>query len=95
MSKFLVESSLKGYLKKYKLAITYSFIVGLFIGSMPFIYKAQKGLRVQKLIQEERAMRIQNKVKICKGENSEYKKFLILGFPKTAIKRFNICMEEQ
>ena len=95
MSKFLVESNLKGYLKKYKLAIIYSFIVGLFIGSMPFIYKAQKGLRVQKLIQEERLMRIQNNEKICKGENSEYKKYLILGFPKTAIKRFNICMEEQ
>ena len=27
--------------------------------------------------------------------NSDYKKFLSLGFPKTAIEKFNICMQEQ
>ena len=95
MSNFLVESNLKSYFKKYKLALIYSFIIGLFIGSMPFIYKTQRNLRVQKLIQEARAIKLENKEKICRGENSEYKKFLILGFPKTAIERFNICMEKQ
>ena len=34
-----------------------------------------------------------NKEKICKTENSDYKKFLSLGFPKTAIEKFNICMK--
>ena len=95
MSNFSVESDLKSYLKKYKLALIYSFIVGLFIGSMPFIYKAQKGLRVQKLIQEQRQRQNEYKEKICKGDNSDYKKFLSLGFPKTAIEKFNICMKEQ
>ena len=95
MSNFSVESDLKSYLKKYKLALIYSFIVGLFIGSMPFIYKAQKGLRVQKLIQEQRQRQNENKEKICKGDNSDYEKFLSLGFPKTAIEKLNICMKEQ
>ena len=58
MSKFLVESSLKGYLKKYKSAIKYSFMVGLFMGSLPFIYKSLESLRVQKLIQEQRKVEI-------------------------------------
>ena len=51
--------------------------------------------RVQKLIQEQRYIDIQNKEKICKNGNSDYKKFLNLGFPKTAIEKFNICMQEQ
>ena len=28
-------------------------------------------------------------------KNSEYKKFLSLGFPKTAIEKFNICIQEK
>ena len=28
-------------------------------------------------------------------DNSDYQKFLSLGFPKTAIEKFNICMKEQ
>ena len=40
-------------------------------------------------------MQIQIKEKICKDESSDYKKFLNLGFPKTAIEKFNNCMREQ
>ena len=92
---FLVKSNIKSYLKKYKSAIQYSFMVGLFMGSLPFIYKSLASLRVQKLIQEQRKIEMENKEKICKGENSDYKKFLSLGFPKTAIEKFNICMQKQ
>ena len=35
------------------------------------------------------------KEKICKDDNSDYRKFLSLGFPKTAIEKFNICMREK
>ena len=52
-------------------------------------------LRVQKLIQEQRNLEIQKKENFCKKENSEYQKFLSLGFPKTAIEKFNICMKEK
>ena len=38
---------------------------------------------------------IEKKEKICKEEESDYKKFLSLGFPKTAIEKFNFCMKEQ
>ena len=89
-----MESNLKTYLKRYKSALSYSFMIGLFLGSTPFIYKYKEMYRVQKLIEEQRYIEIQNKEKICKEENSEYKRFLSLGFPKTAIKKFNICMEE-
>ena len=92
---FLVKSNIKSYLKKYKSAIQYSFMIGLFMGSLPFIYKSLASLRVQKLIQEQRKIEMQNKEKICKEENSDYQKFLSLGFPKTAIKKFKICMNAQ
>ena len=95
VNSFLVENNLKNNLKRYKLTFTYSFIIGLIIGSLPFIYKIKENFRVQKIIQEQRKIQIQNKEKMCKGNNSDYKKFLSLGFPKTAIEKYNICMKEQ
>ena len=92
---FLVKTNIKSYLKKYKSAIKYSFIVGFFMGSLPFIYKSLATLRVKKLIQEQRKIEMQNKEKICKEENSDYKKFLSLGFPKTAMEKFKVCMNEK
>ena len=92
---FLDKSKIKNYLKSYKLALIYSFIVGLIIGSIPFFYKLNENLRVQKLIQEQRKLKIQYKEKICKNDNSEYKKFLSLGFPKTATQKFKNCMKEK
>ena len=68
---------------------------GLVLGSLHFFYKTNENIKVQKSIQEERIIQIQNQEKICKKENSDYKKFLSLGFPKTAIEKFHICMREQ
>ena len=90
-----VENNLKHELKKHKSKLVYSFLIGLIIGSLPTIYKMKENFGVQKLIQEQRQIQNQNKEKICKGDNSDYKKFLNLGFPKTAIKKFNICMKEK
>ena len=94
-SNFLVISNLQICLKRYKSAITYPFIIGLLIGSIPFILKYKKNFKEQKLIQEQRKIQIQNKEKLCKQDNSDYDKFLSLGFPKTAIEKFNICMKEK
>ena len=91
----LIQTNLESHLKRYKSALIYSFIIGLVMGSLPFIYKYNESLKVQKLIQEQRKIEMEKKEKICKGENSDYKKFLSLGFPKTAIEKFNICMQEQ
>tara|TARA_B100001029_G_scaffold33114_1_gene25021 strand:+ start:105 stop:401 length:297 start_codon:yes stop_codon:yes gene_type:complete len=95
VNSFLVENNLINDLKRYKSKFVYSFIIGLIIGSSPFIYKIIESLRVQKLIQEQIQRQNQNKEKICKGYNSYYEKFLSLGFPKTAIEKFNICMKEK
>ena len=95
MENFLGKSNLKSYLKRNKSALTYSFIIGLFIGSIPFIHESKENLRVQKLIQKQRKIQMQNKEKMCKENNSEYQKFLSLGFPKTAIEKFNVCMKER
>ena len=91
----LIKSNLKSYLKRYKLALTLSFMIGSVIGSIPFIKKTNEGFKVQKLMEERRKIQIQKKAKLCKKENSEYEKFLSLGFPKTAIEKFNICMKEK
>ncbi len=95
LDSFLEKNNLKNDLKRYKSKLIYSFIIGLIIGSLPFVYKIKESLRVQKLIQEQRQIENQNKEKICKGYNSDYEKFLSLGFPKTAIKKFNICMKQK
>ena len=95
VNSFLIENNLKNDLKRHKLKLIYSFMIGLFIGSLPTINKVKENFRVQKLIEEQRQIQNQNKEKICKGDNSEYIKFLDLGFPKTAIKKFNICIKEK
>ena len=58
---FLVENNLIKDLKRYKSKLAFSFIVGLIIGSLPFIYKVTESFRVQKLIQEQ--MQRQNEKK--------------------------------
>ena len=95
ITSFLVEKNLINNLKRYKSKLAYSFMIGLIIGSLPFIYRVTENFRVQKLIQEQRQRQNENKEKICKGYNSDYEKFLSLGFPKTAIEKFNICMQKQ
>ena len=95
VSSFLVENNLLNDLRRYKSKLAYSFLIGLILGSLPFFYEVTERLSVQKLIQEQRQRQIENKEKICKGDNSDYKKFLSLGFPKTAIEKFNICVQEQ
>ena len=94
-SNFLILSNLKSNLKKNKSALIYSFIVGFFMGSIPSIHKSKENFRIQKLIQEERKLEIQNREEICKNDNSDYKKFVSLGFPKTAVKKLYTCMKEQ
>ena len=95
INSFLVENNLINDLKRYKSKLAYSFMIGLIIGSLPFIYRVTENFRVQKLIQEQRQRQNENKEKICKGYNSDYEKFLGLGFPKTATEKFNICMQKQ
>jgi hypothetical protein len=95
LTSFFEENYLKNDLKRFKSKLIYSFMIGLIIGSMPFIYKMKESLRVQKLIQKQRQIQNQKKEKICKGSNSDYEKYLSLGFPKTAIKKFNICIKEK
>ena len=95
ISSFLVENKLINDLKRYKSKLAYSFMIGLIIGSLPFIYRVTENFRVQKLIQEQRQRQNEKKEKICRGYNSDYEKFLSLGFPKTATEKFNICMLEQ
>ena len=95
VNNFLVENNLINDLKRYKSKLAYSFMIGLIIGSLPFIYRVTENFRVQKLIQEQRQRQNENKEKICKGYNSDYEKFLSLGFPKTATEKFNICMQKQ
>ena len=92
---FLIQINLKNPLKTYKKELVYSFIVGLVMGSIPLIHKSIENFRIQKLIEDEREIQIEKKEKICKEEESNYQKFLSLGFPKTAIEKFNICMKEQ
>ena len=95
VNSFFVENNLINNLKRYKSKFAYSFMIGFIIGSLPFIYEVTESFRVQKLIQEQKQKQNEKKEKICKDDNSDYEKFLSLGFPKTAIEKFNICMQEK
>ena len=95
VNSFLVENNLIKDFKRYKSKFAYSFMIGFIIGSLPFIYEVTESFRVQKLIQEQKQKQNEKKEKICKDDNSDYGKFLSLGFPKTAIEKFNICMQEK
>ena len=94
-NKFIGLVDLKVYLKEFRLTLIYSFIIGLIIGFLPLIYKSKENFKLKKLIEEQKKIQIQNKEKICKDDNSDYKKFINQGFPKTAIEKFNLCMREQ
>ena len=95
MNQLFTKNHLKNYFKKYKLAFASSFSIGVFISTIPYIYKFIENSRIEQLIQEERKMQIQKNEQICKNNNSEYRKFIKLGFPDTAISKFKICMQEK
>ena len=65
---FLIQINLKNTLKTYKKELTYSFIIGLVMGSIPLIHKSIENFRIQKLIEDEREIQIEKKEKICKEE---------------------------
>ena len=88
------KSNLKNHFKKYKSTLAFAFMIGSLIGTIPYISQSINKLRVKKLIEEQRVMQILNKEKICTDNNSNYKKFLNLGFPKTATDQFKSCMKE-
>ena len=88
------KSNLKNHFKKYKSALAFAFIIGSLIGAIPYISQSINKFKINKLIEEQRLMQIRNKEKICTDNNSNYKKFLNLGFPNTAIDQFKSCMKE-
>ena len=95
VEEFFVKNNLKSDLKRYKSSLTCSFIIGLLLGSIPFINRSKENFKIKKLMQEQKQIEIQNREKICKNNNSDYKKFVRLGFPKTAIQKLYTCMKEQ
>ena len=48
----LIQTNLESHLKRYKSALIYSFIIGLVMGSLPFIYKYKESMRVQTILKK-------------------------------------------
>ena len=92
LNNYFAKISLKNNSKKYTSAFACSFFIGFFIATIPSIYKHIENFRYRILVQEQRKIQIKNKEKKCKDNNSDYIKFLKLGFPETASKKFNTCM---
>ena len=95
MKKLFTVENLEDIFKKNKLAFVSAFSIGVLISTIPYINKLIENLKVERLIEKERQMIFKEKEKKCKGINSSYNKFLNLGFPETAISKFNICMNEK
>lgn len=94
LNNFFTKGSIKNQFKENKSAFALSFIIGVFIATIPYIDKFIENFRNDILIKEQIKIKIQNKEKVCKDYNSDYTKFLNLGFPETATKKFNSCMKE-
>ena len=92
LNNYFAKISLKNNYKKYTLAFACSFFIGFFIATIPSIYRHIENFRNERLVKEQRKIQIKKKEKICKDKNSDYIKFLNLGFPETASKKFNTCM---
>jgi len=89
------KSFFEDHIKKYKLVFFCSFSVGILISATPYIYKVIKNYKLTQEIKKEKLLQIEKLEKKCKDSNSDYSKYLILGFPKTAISKFDICMKEK
>ena len=81
--------------RKYKLAFISSFSIGALIATIPHAYKLIENYKMERLIKKEIQLQLKKKEEKCKDKNSDYAKFVDLGFPKTAISKFNICMQEK
>ena len=95
LNNYFAKISLKNNSKKYTSAFAFSFFIGFFIATIPSIYRQIENFRNEILVKEQRKIQIKNKEKICKDNNSDYIKFLNLGFPETASKKFNTCMMDK
>ena len=92
LNNYFAKISLKNNSKKYTSAFACSFFIGFLIATIPSMYNHIENFRNQILVKEQKKIQIKNKEKICKDNNSDYIKFLKLGFPETASKKFNTCM---
>ena len=81
--------------RKYKLAFISSFSIGVLITTINHTYKSIENYQMKTLIKKERKLQHKKKEEKCKDKNSDYAKFVNLGFPKTAISKFNECMQEK
>ena len=95
LKKYFGKNSLKNLSKEYKSTFAFSFMIGMFIATIPYSYKFIENFRHEILIQEQINKQIHNKENVCKNDNSDFIKFLNLGFPETATQKFNDCMREQ
>ncbi len=87
---FLLDNS-----RKYILAFISSFSIGALIGAIPHTYKFIENYKMERLIKKEIKLQLKKKEEKCKDKNSDYAKFVDIGFPKTAISKFNVCMQEK
>ena len=81
--------------RKYKLGFISSFFIGVLITTITHTYKFIDNYKMETLIKKERKLQLKKKEEKCKNKNSDYAKFVDLGFPKTAISKFNDCMQEK
>tara|TARA_Y100001968_G_scaffold286614_1_gene287472 strand:+ start:322 stop:612 length:291 start_codon:yes stop_codon:yes gene_type:complete len=94
MRNIFTKNNLFNNFKKYKLTFIYSFSAGVLIAAVPYIYQSIENYRNEKFIQKEIQLQMKLKEKKCKDDGTDYKKFLNLGFPNTAIEKLKICLKK-
>ena len=81
--------------RKYKLAFISSFSIGELIATITHTYNLIENYKMETWIKKEIKLQLKKKEEKCKDKNSDYAKFVDIGFPKTAITKFNVCMQEK
>ena len=95
MKNYIQKVDFKNYLEQNITAIVFSFFVGVAISFIPFFNILIETNRSERIFQLEREIAIKKIQDKCQDLDSEYKKLFYLGFPESALVKFNQCVKEK
>ena len=95
MRNYIANFKIQNFSNKDLLWIVISFFLGAMISIAPIILKFINNYMAERRIDLDNKIKLKKIKESCKDINSEYSKLLNLGFPKTAVKKFNNCVDNE
>ena len=92
MNHYFEKLNIKANLKRNTSAILTSFLIGVFISSIPYIKNYFYNINYQRTVINEEELKIKEIEQLCKSEDSYYSRLIAHGFPQTAMEEFYSCI---